>query len=158
MELTQYATWLNDVFGLFDTFFLGLHHELAVSYADILTPIANALGAAGHYGIMFGVLIVLIVCVLAALTSDAIAAMITIQSTDIATKLLATGANPANLAALLRITSAGFDTLPWSTNAIIPLQVFGFNYKTGYKYVFAMTVALPMIMAIIGLVMSMGMA
>ena len=103
------------------------------------------------------VLIVLIVCVLAALTSDAIAAMITIQSTEIATRLLATGANPANLAALLRITSAGFDTLPWSTNAIIPLQVFGFNYKTGYKYVFAMTVALPMIMTLIGLAMSMGM-
>jgi len=56
MELTQYAAWLNDVFGLFDTFFLGLHHELAVSYADILTPIANALGAAGHYGVIFGVL------------------------------------------------------------------------------------------------------
>ena len=56
MELTQYAAWLNDVFSLFDTFFLGLHHELAVSYADTLTPIANALGAAGHMGIMFGVL------------------------------------------------------------------------------------------------------
>ena len=53
MELTQYAAWLNDVFGLFDTFFLGLHHELAVSYGDILTPIANFLGAAGHYGVMF---------------------------------------------------------------------------------------------------------
>lgn len=56
MELTQYATWLNDVFGLFDAFLLGLCHELAVSYADTLTPIANALGAAGHYGVMFGVL------------------------------------------------------------------------------------------------------
>ena len=56
MELTQYAAWLNDVFGLFDTFFLSVHHELAVSYGDILTPIANALGAAGHYGVMFGVL------------------------------------------------------------------------------------------------------
>ena len=56
MELTEYAAWLNDVFGLFDTFFLGLHHELAVSYGDYLTPIANALGAAGHMGIMFGVL------------------------------------------------------------------------------------------------------
>ena len=60
MELTEYAAWLNDVFGLFDTFFLGLHHELAVSYADYLTPIANALGAAGHMGIMFGVLGVLL--------------------------------------------------------------------------------------------------
>ena len=56
MELTEYAAWLNDVFSLFDTFFLSLHHELAVSYADILTPIANALGAAGHMGIAFGVL------------------------------------------------------------------------------------------------------
>ena len=53
MELTQYAAWLNDVFGLFDTFFLGLHHELAVSYGDVLTPIANFLGAAGHYGVLF---------------------------------------------------------------------------------------------------------
>ena len=60
MELTVYAAWLNEVFGLFDTFFLGLHHELAVSYADILTPIANALGAAGHMGIAFGVLGVLL--------------------------------------------------------------------------------------------------
>ena len=56
MELTQYAAWLNDVFGLFDTFFLSLHHELAVSYGDTLTPIANALGAAGHWGVMFIVL------------------------------------------------------------------------------------------------------
>lgn len=56
MELTEYAAWLNDVFGLFDTFFLGLHHELAVSYGDVLTPIANFLGAAGHYGMLYGVL------------------------------------------------------------------------------------------------------
>ena len=53
MDVTVYAAWLNDVFGLFDTFFLSLHHELAVSYGDTLTPIANALGAAGHYGILF---------------------------------------------------------------------------------------------------------
>ncbi|MDO4399662.1 MAG: phosphatase PAP2 family protein [Coriobacteriia bacterium] len=60
MELTQYATWLNDVFALFDTFFLGLHHELAVSYGDIITPIANALGAAGHWGVAFIALAVIL--------------------------------------------------------------------------------------------------
>ena len=56
MELTEYAAWLNDVFGLFDTFFLSLHHELAASYGDTLTPIANALGAAGHWGLAFIIL------------------------------------------------------------------------------------------------------
>ena len=60
MELTQYATWLNDVFALFDTFFLGLHHELAVSYGDIITPIANVLGAAGHWGVAFIALAVIL--------------------------------------------------------------------------------------------------
>lgn len=99
-------------------------------------------------------LVVIIVSVIAALTSDGVATIISLQSTDIAARLLGTGASGEALACLTRITSAGFDTLPWSTNAIIPLQIYGFNYKTGYKYTFMMTVVLPMVMALLGVVLS----
>lgn len=99
-------------------------------------------------------LVVIIVSVIAALTSDGIATIISLQSTDIAAKLLETGANGEAMACLTRITSAGFDTLPWSTNAIVPLQIYGFTYKTGYKYTFMMTVVLPMSMAVLGLLLS----
>lgn len=60
MELTVYAAWLNDVFALFDSFLLGLHHELALAYSEYLNPIANALGAGGHFGIMFIALAVIL--------------------------------------------------------------------------------------------------
>ncbi len=62
MELTTYASWLNSVFGLFDTFLLGICHELAVEFGDILTPIANILDVAGHWGAMFIALAVMLMC------------------------------------------------------------------------------------------------
>lgn len=99
-------------------------------------------------------LVVIIVSVIAAMTSDGVATIISLQSTDITAKLLETGANGEALACLTRITCAGFDTLPWSTNAIVPLQIYGFTYKTGYKYTFMMTVVLPMIMSVLGILLS----
>ncbi len=62
MELTTYASWLNDVFSLFDTFILGICHELAAMYGDILTPIANVLDIAGHWGVAFIILAIILMC------------------------------------------------------------------------------------------------
>lgn len=53
MELTVYAAWLNDVFALFDSFVLGLHHELALAYGEYIDPVAQALSTGGHMGAMF---------------------------------------------------------------------------------------------------------
>lgn len=61
MELTVYAAWLNDVFGLFDSFVLALHHELAVAYGTQLAPIAQFFDVTGHMGIMWAVLAVVLV-------------------------------------------------------------------------------------------------
>ena len=60
MELTIYAAWLNDVFALFDSFVLGLHHELALEFGQYLTTPAQVLDVAGHWGMMFGVFAVLL--------------------------------------------------------------------------------------------------
>lgn len=99
-------------------------------------------------------LVVIIVSVISALTSDAVATIISLQSTDIAARLLTTGANGEALACLTRISSCGFAQFPWSTNSLIPLQIYGFSYKTGYKYMFYMTVLVPVGMSLLGVVLS----
>lgn len=99
-------------------------------------------------------LVVIIVSVISALTSDAVATIISLQSTDIAARLLATGANGGALACLTRISSCGFAQFPWSTNSLIPLQIYGFSYKTGYKYMFYMTVLVPVAMSLLGVALS----
>lgn len=96
--------------------------------------------------------VIIIVSVIAAITSDGIATLFILQSTDIAGRLLATGANAEIMAILSRAACAGFDTLPWSPTVILPLAIYGYTHKTGYKYSFVCTVALPFIMMAIGLV------
>lgn len=60
MELTVYAAWLNDTFALFDSFVLGLHHELALQFGEYLAMPAHVLDVGGHLGVMFGVFAVLL--------------------------------------------------------------------------------------------------
>lgn len=96
--------------------------------------------------------VVIIVSVLAAITSDGISTLFILQSTDIAARLLATGANAGIMAVLARAACAGFDTLPWSPTVILPLAIYGYTHKTGYKYSFVCTVALPFLMVGVGLI------
>jgi|GEM_PF-1165593 len=96
--------------------------------------------------------VVIIVSVIAAITSDGISTLFILQSTDIAARLLATGADAGVMAILARAACAGFDTLPWSPTVILPLAIYGYTHKTGYKYSFVCTVALPFLMVGIGLI------
>lgn len=99
--------------------------------------------------------VIIIVSILAAITSDGISTLFILQSTEIAGRLLATGADAGIMAVLARAACAGFDTLPWSPTVILPLAIYGYTHKTGYKYSFVCTVVLPFVMVAIGLIFGM---
>lgn len=96
--------------------------------------------------------IILATSIIAAMTSDGIATLITLDSTGLAPLFNHSGANPQVLSQLARTACAGFDTLPYSSTAIYEMSAFGYTHKTGYKYVFISTVILPFVMLAIGLV------
>ena len=96
--------------------------------------------------------IILATSIIAAMTSDGISTLITLDATGLAALFNHSGANPEMLAQLARTACAGFDTLPYSSNAIYEMSAFGYTHKGGYKYVFISTVVLPFVMLAVGLV------
>lgn len=97
----------------------------------------------------FGILIA--TSIIAAITSDGIATLITLDTTGLAQMFNRGGASPEMLSQIAKTACAGFDTLPYSSTAIYEMSAFGYTHKTGYKYVFISTVILPFVMLAVGL-------
>lgn len=88
------------------------------------------------------------VALVAALTSDGIAAMM-IWLPLFGQTYLDMGVNAGALRRLLLCTTQTFDSLPQAQSVAISLSVFGVTHKEGYKDMFVTTVVFPTIFSII---------
>ena len=94
---------------------------------------------------------VLMVALIAAVTSDGISGIAIFCST-FAADLMAAGADPAMLHRLTTMTATTFDSLPHSNSVQQALIVYGYNTKTGYKYLFMVTVVITTLCTLVGLI------
>ena len=70
-------------------------------------------------------------------------------------QLIEKGANAGMVYRLCAITSYTFDTMPHGGATTMAMRMFGYDIKTGYKYLFAVNLVTPTIYAIIAMFYSM---
>lgn len=68
--------------------------------------------------------------------------------------LMSTGANAAAMQRIASATATTFDSMPWSYMAGLNLSVWGYDIKTGYKYLGETTVVVTTITALLGVVLA----
>ena len=78
----------------------------------------------------------------------------TIALNAVGDQMLATGVNPEALARVVAIASVGLDSLPHNGAIITMLTYCGVTHKEGYKPMFIVSVLLPIIAGIYGVILA----
>lgn len=97
----------------------------------------------------------LAVCLIAALTCDATSALLMFMQTF---SPAFTAMNNVNLGYIHRIavlTSTGFDSLPQGSACLMVLRLFGYDHKSGYKYLCMASLVIPALSGFVCTVISM---
>ncbi|MDR0852136.1 MAG: hypothetical protein LBN36_06550, partial [Clostridiales Family XIII bacterium] len=82
--------------------------------------------------------------IVAALCADGISGVAAFTST-IGVKLMESGINPDLIHRLTTISATTFDSMPHGGAVTMALTLYGYNVKTGYKYIFMANVVIPCI-------------
>ncbi|MCD7846248.1 MAG: hypothetical protein LUG57_10465 [Oscillospiraceae bacterium] len=91
--------------------------------------------------------------IISALIADGVSSQV-LFCTTIGESLLATGANAGALHRIITMTATVTDSLPHSSMIYMQLNVFGYTHKQAYKYLFVVTVIIPLITASIATAMA----
>ncbi len=67
---------------------------------------------------------------------------------------LSWGYDPGLLHRLISVASLSFDSLPWNSVVVVFFSLSGVSYSRGYKHVFATTVIMPAICALVIIMVS----
>lgn len=113
----------------------------------------SLLNALSTWSINPYVLTFISIAAIAAISADSVTPSIFFLST-LVQPVLAMGANPAAVQRIAMTTSTTFDSLPHSYMVSMHLQCWGYDIKSGYKYVFQSTVIMTTIVAVIATILS----
>ena len=91
--------------------------------------------------------------IISAICADSIGGAAAAAST-IGTALVEAGANAAVVHRLISITCGVFDSLPHAGSMILALTMFGYDHKSGYKYLIISNIAIPFIYTAICLIVA----
>lgn len=97
--------------------------------------------------VVFGTMLITLLC------ADPISGVLAFSGT-VGTQLIAKGASSAMVYRLACVTSYTLDTMPHGGAVTMAMRMFGYEIKTGYKYLVAVNLVTPVIYAMICMVYS----
>lgn len=100
------------------------------------------------------VMTVISVSALAAISADSNSSVILFLET-FASKLLAMpGVDPGIIHRLTLMSATAFDSVPHSATILVTMEIFGIDFKKGYKYVFFSAIVPALIATVVGLLLA----
>lgn len=153
IHMSKFEVWHSAVLQLVPCF---IATPIVVGFASVVqntacyTAVSEAITKMNLNPYVVIVIGTTIMCILCADCLGGSSAFLTMMGQQV----VAAGAVPAAVHRLCLITSAGFDSMPHNGSIMMILMCYGYTHKEGYKYLLVSNIAIPMAMAIFGMIIA----